>query len=409
MNLQGTPMRWPAAWKNPETLSLLNDSSINLLLFETGADLGPVAEQAKRNGISVADDKSHGPGVVWRSGEWPGIQVAARGGGSVSAGPTGVPWLNSNGWRVRLETVLQPGHAVWIDAPPKGSGIFADSFAMAFADSAAFGGRWIVSLDDTTAAAIVGQEPRSLEGWKKLVAAARFFDARKQWADYPADAVVGVVSQYLGDNEFLSTETLNLLARANQQYRVIPIGRISEDSWRGLRAVLYVDAQTPPAFLRKRIDALVADGTMLIAGPHWGPVAGARATDQEHPRYDIRVVGKGKVAIAKDEAVDPYTLANDSVLLVSHRYELVRFFNAGSVGCCLTSSPDRKRAILHMLFYANRGPEDASVWIAGRYRSARLWTLEQAEPRRLEISPGRDGIELRLPRLSQYAAVELET
>ena len=147
---------------------------------------------------------------------------------------------------------------------------------------------------------------------------------------------------------------------------------------------------------------------MLIAGPQWGPVTGAPAKDQEHPRYDIRVVGKGKVAIAKAEPDDPYTLANDSVLLVSHRYELLRFFNVGSVSSYLTASPDRKSALLHMLLYANRGPEDASVWIVGRYRSAKLWTVDQAEAHRLETVPGREGVELRLPPLSQYAAVELE-
>jgi len=34
--------------------------------------------------------------------------------------------------------------------------------------------------------------------------------------------------------------------------------------------------------------------------------------------------------------------------------------------------------------------------------------LEQAEPRRLELHPGKEGVELHLPPLSQYAAAELE-
>ncbi|MGO9261518.1 MAG: hypothetical protein ACLQU1_35230 [Bryobacteraceae bacterium] len=405
MNLQWTPMRWPAAWKSPESLSLLKDTPINCLLMESGADLGMVAEQAKRSGLAVS--ASQPMGVNLSKGEWPGIQMGARGGG-VSAGPTGVPWLDSNGWRVRLETALHRDDAIWIDAPPKGSRLFPDSFAMAFTDSAAFGGRWIVSLDEATAAGIAGQEARAMDGWKKLVAAARFFDARKEWADYTPEAVVGVVSDFTGGHEFLSGETLNLLARTNQQYRVIVKGQTSEASWKGLRAVLYVDAEAPSAELRRQIDAFVAGGKILIASPQWGPVTGAPAKDQEHPRYDIRVVGKGTVAIAKVEPDDPYTLANDSVLLVSHRYELLRFFNAGAVSSYLTASPDRKSVLLHMLLYANRGPEDASVRIAGRYRSANLWTVDRAEPRRLEIVPGRDGMELRLPAVSQYAAVELE-
>jgi hypothetical protein len=347
-------------------------------------------------------------GATVSKGEWPGIQMAARGGGGVSAGPTGVPWLNSNGWRVRLQSALHPEDAIWIDAPPKGSRLFPDSFAMSFLDAASSGGRWIISLDDATASGIAAKDTRALDGWKKLVAAARFFDARKEWADYPPQAVVGVLSDFTGDNEFLSGETLNLLARTNQQYRVIVKGQASGESFKGLRAVLYVDAQPPAPPLRKQIEALVAGGMMLIAGPSWGPVKGPLAKDQEHPRYEIRVVGKGKVALAREAQADPYVVANDSVLLVGHRYELLRFFNAGAVAACLADSPDRRSVLLQLLFYANRGPQDATVRVAGRYRSANLRTVDNPEPRRLEVLPGRDGAELHLPPLSQYAAVELE-
>jgi hypothetical protein len=148
---------------------------------------------------------------------------------------------------------------------------------------------------------------------------------------------------------------------------------------------------------------------MLIAGPQWGPLVGALAKDQEHPRYTSHAVGKGKVAIAKSEPADPYVLANDAILLVSHRYELVRFFNAGAISSYLTSSVGRKSSVLHLLSYANRGPEDASLRVAGRYRSAKLWTPDRVEARRLETHPGKEGVELHLPPLSQYAAAELES
>jgi hypothetical protein len=245
-------------------------------------------------------------------------------------------------------------------------------------------------------------------GWKKLLSAANFFNGRKQWADYSPGAVVGVVADFSGKDEFLGGETLNLLGRTNQQYGVILKGQVSVTSWTGLRAILYLDPEPPAADLRRQIEGLVAGGMMLIAGPKWGPGAGAPAKDQEHPRYDIRVVGKGKVAIAREEPEDPYTLANDSVLLVSHRYELLRFYNGGALSSYLTASPDRKTTLLHILFYANRGPDDASVHVAGRYRAAKLWTLDRPEPRSLEVQPGRDGVELHLPAVSQYAAAELE-
>ena len=406
VNLQWTPMRWPPGWKNPEALSLLKESVFNCLLLEAGADLGPVAEQAKRNGLAVVSTQPMGVRVA--KGEWPGIQMAARGGGGVSAGPTGVPWINSNGWKARLEATLHPGDEVWIDAPPKGARIFPESLAAAYLDTAACGGRWIVTLDDATAGAVAAQEARALAGWKRLTTAAAFFDARKDWAGYAPEAVVGVVSSFGGDDEFLSGETLNLLARANQQYRIVVKSGASEESWKGLRAILYVDGDAPAPALRRQIEAQVQGGKMLIAGPGWGKVAGPLAKDQEHPRYEIRTMGRGKIAIAADAPTDPYELANDSVLLVSHRYELLRFYNAGAEIAYLGAAADRQHALLHLLLYANRGPDDATVWIARRYRGATLRTTEKPEGQRLETTPVREGTELHFPPLAQYAAVELE-
>ena len=68
--------------------------------------------------------------------------------------------------------------------------------------------------------------------------AAGFFAARKAWADYVPEAVVGVVSGFSGQNEFLSHELLNLLGRAGQQYRIILKEKASDLSFPGLRAVI---------------------------------------------------------------------------------------------------------------------------------------------------------------------------
>ena len=74
----------------------------------------------------------------------------------------------------------------------------------------------------------------------------------------------------------------------------------------------------------------------------------------------------------------------------------------------MAASAESKSFALQMLFYAERGPQDASVRIAGKYRSAKLWTPGREESRSLEVKPVRDGVELHLPPMEQYAAVELE-
>ena len=64
--------------------------------------------------------------------------------------------------------------------------------------------------------------------------------------------------------------------------------------------------------------------------------------------------------------------------------------------------------VAHLLFYADRGPDHASVRIAGRYRKVNLWTPDRPEPRPVELEIQKDAVELHLPAVSQYAAAELE-
>src|ERR1035438_4051252 len=115
MNLQWTPMRWPAAWKSAELLNLLKDTPINCLVLDTGADLAVVADQAKQRGLAVTAGQTMGVKIT--KGEWPGVAIDS--GDGASAGPTGVPWLDSNSWKIRLENALHPDTECWIDAAPK--------------------------------------------------------------------------------------------------------------------------------------------------------------------------------------------------------------------------------------------------------------------------------------------------
>jgi len=100
-------------------------------------------------------------------------------------------------------------------------------------------------------------------------------------------------------------------------------------------------------------------------------------------------------------------IAQESALLISHRYDLLRFWNGGSVGSYFTMAPDRKRALVHILFYAGFGPEESGVRVAGNYRSAKLWTLD-GKSSSIDMIPQKDAVELHLPAVAQYAAAELE-
>jgi len=156
----------------------------------------------------------------------------------------------------------------------------------------------------------------------------------------------------------------------------------------------------------------------LITRSAWHGIPGTPA-DWDHPRYAGRVLGKGSVAVAKSkDAADPYMMANDAVVLVSHRFDLLRLWNTGSVSAYLSEAPDGKRAVVQMVFYAREmngamaahGPVNVSVRVAGRYRTARLLTFDkqplalgQPDDHGIGMVIDEDSVELHLPPLSCYA------
>jgi hypothetical protein len=317
--------------------------------------------------------------------------------------------VDSNGWAIRLAAALHPGTAVWVDAAPAGNAIVtAGSYLIAVADSAAYGGRWIVSLDNPLAVSLAAGKSDALAAWRRLTAAAAFFAAHKAWPAYVPMAVVGVVSDFTGGNEFFSRELLNLLARAGQHCRILPKDGITDASFVSLRALIYADAEPPAPALRQQILAFVAAGGMLITTPKWGEVPGTPIKNDGNPRYGLRALGKGKVAVAVAGPDDPYWWANESVVMVSHRYDLVRFWNSGAAGSFCTVAPDGRQAVVHLLFYAGRGPDSATVRIAGRYRAARAYTTDRPAAMKVEWAPQTDGVEIYLPPVSQYVALELD-
>jgi hypothetical protein len=402
-------MRWPDAWKDPATLALLKGTAIDHLLIGMSPELSAVRSRAAQDGFHLSQPGAPPPGVEIVKGQWPGVKVERRGGGGVSAGPTGNPWVDSDGWAIRLAAALHPDSAVWVDAAPAGNALVtAASYLIAVADSAAYGGRWIVSLDNPLAVSLAAGKSDALATWRSLTAAVGFFAAHQAWPAYVPMAVVGVVSDFTGDNEFFSRELLNLLARAGQHCRILPKDRITDASLVGLRAAIYADAQPPAPGLRQQILAFVAAGGLLITVPQWGEVPGTPVRSDGNLRYSLRALGKGKVAVAVAGPDDPYLWANESVVMVSHRYDLVRFWNSGAAGSFCTVAPDGKQAVVHLLFYANRGPDSATVRIAGRYRAARAYTAGHPAAAKVEWVPQTDAVEVHLPPVPQYVALELE-
>ena len=325
-------------------------------------------------------DATAPPGITVLKGEWPGVRVSE---GGSSAGPTGVPWVDSNGWQVRLARVREPEKEIWIDTPiPKERRVMtAVGYLLAIVDVALYGGTWIINLDSKP-------DP---DTWARMMAAIRFFAAHRQWSYYHAQAVVGIESS--------GEELMNLTARQNQPYRILT----GNESWQGLKAILYPAAEAPSG-IRGKLLAFAQTGGLVITDGTWAAAEGTPA--EPHPRYTIRNVGKGR--IASGDLSDPYQAAADAQILLSHRHDLVRFWNGGSLGSYLTAAPSGKGGLLQIVNYSGRpGADPVSVRIAGPYREARIQQLEDNAPKPLRAVLQKEAIELHLPAIPVYAAIEL--
>ena len=397
MALDSSPLRWPLAWKDSSMFGLLEAVGVKSLIVES-AEVAAAARQAGFNVLSLQQLPSD---VVVARGLWPGIRVSPAGGDHAAAGPTGEPWVDSNGWRIRVARVRRPGVEVLVDTKPNPSRISAEDYIVAFADAAAHGGRLIITLDDSLAAGMASKQAEAMERWKRIAAADAFF--RRPTAVQQDLAVIGVLSGFAGPKVGFTDEVLNNLARTKQQYRPVFAGRPSLDA---LKAVIYTDAEEPSGALRKQVLEFVGNGGMLITGSGWGSIPKSEVV-RTHFRYTVRGVGKGSIAVATGSFADPYLVANDAVVLVSHREDIVRFFNTGAITPCLSAKTGG--VVLQTVFYSLRPVEDASVWVKGSYKSARLRAFGQTADQTVKLVTRDPGVEIYLPAVSQYARIELES
>jgi hypothetical protein len=375
--------------------------------FQGSADL-PVIAWSERTDVPWV---SQSPAVAVAGNVWPGVNIS-QGGGDAGAGPTSLPWLDSNGWYIQLARArLRAPLWVVFDPPGKGAVFSSQSYANAIADSEIAGGRWVISLDDDLRASLVEAAPPALQSWRQIAAAARFFRDHAEWKSYRSLGFVGLISDFSGSNFEIGGEILNLMARRDLLFRVIWKSQ-TVAPFDGLKALVYADAAAPDAALRRRMTEFVERGGLLVAGPEWG-AQGKPAPPDFPTQLDVRALGKGRLAVARQPLSDPYQVAAETQFLLSHRYDLVKIYNAPSSGCTRLTAPSGDgKALLQCVSYAEGGRGGGglrTVWIRDRFAKARLWSIG-SEPVSIAAEPSEEytGVEYRLPASAPRSYVALE-
>ena len=202
------------------------------------------------------------------------------------------------------------------------------------------------------------------------------------------------------------------MARRDLLFRVIWKSQAAAQPFSGLKALLYADASAPDAALRRKLTEFMELGGLLITGPEWG-VQGKPAPPDFPTQFDVRVVGKGRLAVARQALSDPYQVAVETQFLLSHRYDLVKIYNAPSSGCTRFTAPfEGRKALLQCVSYADGGRGGGglrTIWVRERFAKARLWSIGN-DPVSIGAEPSEEytGMEYHLPATAPRSYLALE-
>jgi hypothetical protein len=419
-------MRWRVGAAD---LSVLDGTPVNCLVVswsdneQQRAAIQPVIEYAKRRGIDVVGEvknesakasapaKAAGlaavvvatpaggaqkvPGAVFAMTDavWPGIPVQR--GRNSGAGPTGVPWVDANGWRCRLAKVKAPAKTPWVVAtPPAELAVSAAAYEIAIADAAVHGGRWLIDIN-----------PFKPELLKSLVGTLAAVD-RRSAREQDVVARFGVISDFEGDNEFAAGEMLNLAARRPLPCRIVDRTRLTAESLSGLRGAMWVDSQPPDAVMTSALRDFIGRGGLLIASQSGAGTltTGLKPAGDFQQRFRVYTNGAGRLAVATEPWSDPWVMASDAHLLLSRKHDVLRAWNAGSCNFHYTAAGTR--ATVQIINYTGReAAERMSLYVAKKFRTA-TWSDSTGRRTSLDVRPAGQGIEVNLPPLAIYGAVE---
>ena len=401
----------PADLKNSATWGdILSLSALALPSLPETVLVQPVIEWAERDKINW---NASSTAVALTDCVWPGIRGnAGRNGTAAVAGPTGIPWLDTNAWLSQWARQRCESKSLWLAFEPAmtESAVDAASYRLALADSESCGARWIVSLDDRLRLALYDQQAAASEQWKQIIEVIAFFRSQSAWDELHPKAALGIAAGGADAQAFIQGEILNLLGRRQVPFRILGKGPWKVEEPQNLVAILCSEAGVPDATQRGLLLQFAEHGGLLIVPNTWAKPTGAVLSHDLEDDYVLVRFGSGRLAWSREAWQDPYRVAESVHLLMSRRNDLFRLGNGASMSVRCTGSSDGRMMLIQLVSFDRRaGGVPVSLWVKGEFRTAWLWKLGSNEPVTLSSKPEQGGQEFSLPPFTTFAAVELES
>jgi hypothetical protein len=233
------------------------------------------------------------------------------------ASATRIPWVDANGWRFTRD----PARSYFYDAP-KGSAALAAAEAYAYGVEAA-----------------IPAAPEDLEPFARMLKFLGEIDQPR----LPVKANIGVID----DGSSAMGEALNLMARHNLLFRVIP------------------------------------------------------APD---PKYDLNIrLGAGEYT--KADIANPYAFAMQIRHRLTDEKRLLRLYGSNVVLARLTG--DGGQARVHLLNYGENTVKGLRVRVLGSYARGKLAAFDREKAELQDYSVQEGGTEFTIPELGTYAVIDL--
>lgn len=308
----------------------------------------------------------------------------------IRAGASAEPWIESNIWLVRSFRLGTHWRPIWINQQPNPSS--QGDYVRCVADAAVAGGRWMVAIDDDLRARLFRKDAGALATWRSIATYLKFSEDHAEWRGFAPYGNLAVILD-------TPDEYLNLLTRRQVPYRLILRSELSAASLSSFQAVLAVNLAPPAEGERKILCDFAKKGGLVVAGPSWGD------PPKDDPYTDVPL-GKGRVAVYKEDPPNPESVAKDMLDLLDPEVNGLSVFNVPSA--ITYASTCDKRVLVQLLNYAGRPIDRVTVRFNGSFKTARLYTPENP-PLDLSVrATGNGRTELLIPTLTAWGAVLLE-